>query len=130
LRGVVTGVIYPVCRGRPRLIRLPLNEEIIGHTDPALPWPEDVDVRHWFPHGARYTRITCVPGSDFALYNDYTVITSASPRRSPVNSTVYHLLGLYLRGNVVVVKHSARRLLRVCNIHHAETRFVDLLIQR
>lgn len=40
------------------------------------------------------------------------------------------LLGIHVRGHVLVIRHGARNHLQVTNVLHAEHRFIDVLVRR
>ncbi|KAI0708383.1 hypothetical protein C8Q76DRAFT_626864 [Earliella scabrosa] len=127
VRSTVTAVLYPVTRGRARLIRLPIRNRI-DHT--VRPWCEDIEIGHWFPFGARLRRVDTIAGSTFSLVNDYTIFTSTFESGCPLNGTIRDQMGLFLRGNVLVVRHCSREQLCVCRVSRPEMRFVDLVVQR
>ncbi|KAI0723575.1 hypothetical protein C8Q76DRAFT_794499 [Earliella scabrosa] len=123
----VTAMLYPLTRGRPRLIRLPVHV----HEDPTFrPWCEDVQLGRWFPFGPRYRRVDIIAGTAFSLVNDYTIVTTQFESGCPSNGTIRDEMGLFVRGNVVVLRHSARQHLRVCSVSRAEMRLIDLVVQR
>ena len=126
---LVKAVIYPVGSYKARAVLLPVHVEPGAHPDESV-WAEDVNVARWFPHGARYIRITTVPATNFPLVNDYTLVTSAIPLYAPANRSISQTLGVELKGNVVVLRHSAPRPMRITNIHPAERRLIDLVIYR
>ena len=123
----VTAVLYPVVRGRARLIRLPVH---VHDDDSAGPSCEDVQFGRWFPFDVRLRRVDTIAGSTFCLINDYTIVTSLSESSCPLNGTLRDQMGLFVRGNVVVLRHCSRNQLRVCRVSRAEMRFIDLVVQR
>ncbi|KAI0684415.1 hypothetical protein C8Q76DRAFT_587468, partial [Earliella scabrosa] len=128
-RHCVAAVLYPVAGSRSRIIRLTVAIE--EDDDPcATGWADDVETRHWFPHGTLSCRFDFVPGTTFALDNHYTVLTARNQSAAPPNLAVQRLWGLHVRGNVLVLRHSSRRPMRVTNISPLERPLVDLMISR
>ncbi|KAI0710065.1 hypothetical protein C8Q76DRAFT_695191 [Earliella scabrosa] len=83
----VRGIIYPVVEGRARPTCFPVSHEYdIGSR--IIGWVDDVDLDRWFPFGYRVERVHLFPGTDFPLYNDYSIITSRRERESPPNQTL------------------------------------------
>ena len=126
---LVTGVLYPVDSHLPRSIRLPVTYNV--DDDPrATRLVDDVRVKYWFPEGSSYTRVHNVPGSSMSLANDYTIITSAAPRKVPQNKSLATNLGCKWRGNILVLRHHQRYLMSVTNIHSSERKLVDFVLRQ
>lgn len=90
----------------------------------------DFDLTHWFPAGTRHVHVSVIPATNFALRNAYTIVTCAIHSHPSINNCLQQTLGLYVRGNILVFRHSARRQLSVINVHNAERRLIDLVLHR
>ena len=94
-------------------------------------WPEDLHTRRWFPRGLQRTRISTLPTDvQFSLPNNYSIITSRCSPTASVNRAMHNLLGIRIRGHVLVIRHGARNIMQVTNVLRAEHRFIDVLIRR
>ena len=127
---MVRAVLYPVHTGRPRIVLLPVRQAPGRHPEPGMPFSDDVDVGHWFPHGCRSVEVANIPGTSFTLRGGYSVVSSAREHACPVNVTALRFLGVHLRGNVVVFRRCRLRSVRACNVHSAERGLIDLVVQR
>ena len=129
-RTTVAAILYPVRAGRGYLVRAPIGGADQAHNWEYARWPEDVDLRHWFPFGTRFFRLDMLPGTTFSLNNHYTVVTTADPHRCPDNHALHSVGAVDVQGNVVVLRHAVGGRERVTNVYSAERRFVDLLVIR
>ena len=126
---IVKALLYPAGDVKSRTVALSCPEP--GDDDQhSAPWATDVDVSHWFPHGTRHVRLSSIPATGFQLTNDYTVISSTFQRNAPNNQALLEVLGIHVRGNVLVLRHSSAHPMVVVNIHPAERRLIDLVVQR
>ena len=89
-----------------------------------------MDISHWFPFGARYIRVSTIPATGFHLINDYTIVTSTFQHERPSNRSLSETLGISLKGNLVVMRHSSPRPMSVVSVHPAERRLIDVVIHR
>lgn len=93
-------------------------------------WLEDIDASHWFPHGFQQTLISTYPTDpDFILPNRYTILTTPYPGLSPSNRTILDTWHTPVRGNVIVLRHSARDALRITNVLPSERALIDLVVK-
>ena len=113
--------------GQPRAVLLPVADR---SDDPARPvWPEDLDIREWFPFGTDRIRLSSFPHNrNHQLRNHYTVFTSKVSPYSASNQCLNPRWGLDVDGNVLVVRHARRNLVRVTNIHSLEHQLIDYLV--
>ncbi|KAI0722572.1 hypothetical protein C8Q76DRAFT_793610 [Earliella scabrosa] len=126
---LIKALLYPVGDHKAHLLVLPIH--IPNDDDPqSASWAEDPDVSHWFPVGVRYVRVSTIPATGFHLTNDYTILTSTFHRNGPCNRCIDDVLGLSIRGNILVMRHSSSRPMSIVNIHPAERRLIDLVILR
>ncbi|TFK87789.1 hypothetical protein K466DRAFT_490214, partial [Polyporus arcularius HHB13444] len=123
----VRGLLYAMNVLAPRLIQLPLRTEPDDVFE-ASGWVEDVDVAHWFPHGARYTRVVKMPGACRKLSNQFTVVTAKDQRRCALNFCVLRRFGRFVRGNVLVIRHRSRLPELATNMSSCEKQFVDVIV--
>ncbi|KAI0698748.1 hypothetical protein C8Q76DRAFT_802826 [Earliella scabrosa] len=128
VQDTVSAIMYSVRTRRGYLVRLPVGAD--DEERESARWPEDINLRHWFPFGTQFHRICTVPGSAFRLANDYTIVTSNVPEACPRNLALRVLWGLDVRGNVLILRHATRGAMRVTSVHSAERRFIDLLVSR
>ena len=129
LRRYIRALLYPVSGGRPRAVLLPVVSRM---DDPTVPvWPEDLDLREWFPFGFERDRLSYFPlNPQHSLLNHYSMFTGASPHRLAPNDCLNPRWGLDVSGNVVVVRHARANLMRVTNIHAVEHQLVNFLVAR
>ena len=126
---LIKALLYPVGDARPHIVFLPIR--IPSDDDPhSASWAEDAEVSQWFPIGVRYVRVSSIPATGFQLTNDYTIITSTFHRNGPQNRCINEVLGIALRGNVLVMRHSCSRPMTIVNVHPSERRLIDLVITR
>ncbi len=123
---LIRALLYPAGSARPRMLLLPARLE----PDVSAPWMSDFDLTPWFPGGTRQVNLTVIPATNFALRNAYTIVTAAIHTSPSINSSLQETLGIYLRGNLLVFRHSARRPLSVVSVHNAERRLIDLVLYR
>ena len=122
-------MLYPVSGGRSRTVLLPITSRI---DDPSVAtWPEDLDLREWFPFGCERDRLSYIPGNPkHSLTNHYSVFTGSQPERLAPNDCLNSRWGLDVFGNVVVVRHAHINMMRVTNIQSVEHQLIDFLIVR
>ncbi len=113
----------------PQMVQLPVKIEHDDVVD-ASGWVADVDIGHWFPYGAKYTRVVKMPGASRRLSNQFTVLTSRRHGRAAVN---YCALGLFrraVRGNILVIRHQNRSSELATNLHPCEKQFVHIIVDK
>ena len=93
-------------------------------------WTEDLNVLRWFPAGysTRYTYN--IPYTTFNLVNDFTLITALTCSQCPVNETLQRATGLAMRGNLLVLKHSARTPMALINVSSADRQLIEFIMYR
>lgn len=123
---LLRALLYPAGSTQPRIILLPARTGDLS----TPPWVSDFNLIHWFPGGNRQVHIRAVPATDFALRNAYTIVTGAPCPHLSMNRSLHDNLGLNVRGNLLVFRHSARRRLSVVNVHNAERRLIELVLHR
>lgn len=128
-RKLITALLYAARIPTPRLVKLPVRVDYNNPVD-ASGWVDDVDTSHWFPHGVQYTKVDSLPGCTKSLRNAYTIVTSSQQDLGPHNRCVFANLGIDIRGNVVVIRHSSQNAVRATNLHSAERQFLDVLLER
>ncbi|RDX47463.1 hypothetical protein OH76DRAFT_1354067, partial [Lentinus brumalis] len=125
----VTGVLYAVASRRSRRIPLPCFND--PDDDPrSTGLVDDVRVSPWFPHGSVYHSVHDVPGTTLTLANDYTIVTSRQPRRSPRNEATATCLNADIRGNLIVLRHHHRYRMSVTHVHSSERRLIDYVVRQ
>ena len=129
LRRHVRALLYPVSGGRPRIVLLPVVSQV---DDPFAPvWPEDLDLRQWFPFGSQRDRLSYFPlHPHHRLQNHYSIFTGTHPDRLAPNDCLNGRWGLDISGNVVVVRHARTDLMRVTNVHAAEHQLLNFIVTR
>ena len=125
----IRALLYPVSGGRPRSVLLPVISQI---DDPSAPvWPEDLDLREWFPFGFERDRQSYFPLSPkHSLQNHYSIFTGTNPDRLAPNDCLNSRWGLELYGNVIVVRHARANMMRVTNIHAVEHQMLHYIVVR
>ena len=94
-------------------------------------WPEDLDMREWFPFGSERNRLSYFPlNPQHSLQNHYSVFTGCRPDQLALNDCLNSRWGLNVSGNVVVVRHARNNLMRVTNIHPVEHQLLHFLMVR
>ena len=97
----------------------------------AAVWPTDLDVSEWFPFGTDRIRLTYFPfNPQHSLRNQYSVYTSLPDRQLAANDCLGSRWGLRMHGNVLVVRHASRNLMRVTHLHSVEHQLIDHLVVR
>ncbi len=122
-------MLYPAAMPRARSIRLPV---FVQHDDDLLAtgWVTDVHTGPWFPHGTTFTQVHTFPGTTTELTNDYTIVTTAQPRRAPLNHAIQSCMHIAFRGNVLVLRHGQRHPLMATNVHYAERGLIQQVVQQ
>lgn len=129
LRRHVCALLYPVSGGRPRSVLLPVVSQIDDAV--AAVWPEDLDLREWFPFGAERDRLSYFPlNPHHKLQNHYSIFTGTRPDRLAPNDCLNSRWGLDVSGNVVVIRHARTNLMRVTNIHAVEHQLLNFIVSR
>ena len=125
----ICALLYPVSGGRPRIVLLPVISQV---NDPSAPiWPEDLDLRQWFPFGSQRDRLSYFPlHPHHRLQNHYSIFTGTHPDRLAPNDCLNNRWGLDVSGNVVVVRHARADLMRVTNVHAAEHQLLNFIVTR
>ena len=128
-RRYIRALLYPVSGGRPRTVLLPV---VIRIDDPTVPvWPDDLDLREWFPFGFTRDRLSYFPTNpQHSLQNHYSIFTGSQPDRLAPNDCLNTRWGLDVPGNVVVVRHARTNMLRITNIHAVEHQLINYLVVR
>ena len=111
------------------MVIVPIRRDL---DDPTVPiWPDDLDLRQWFPFGTDRFRLSSFPVDPMhSLRNHYTAFTSMDPERSAPNQCLSARWGVDVTGNVLVVRHGRGNLMRVTNIQSVEHQLIDFLIVR
>ena len=106
---------------------LPIVSQIDDPTAPA--WPEDLDLREWFPFGCQRYRLSYFPTNpQHSLQNHYSVFTGNRLDRLASNDCLNKRWGLDVSGNIVVIRHARTNLLRVTNIQAVEHQLITFLV--
>ena len=90
--------------------------------------PDHVVVADLFPSGAISARITCFPGTDVKLLNEWRVIVSNNVAPSPSNKATRKYCGREWTGNIVLVKYSRSNRRKLNNVPCTEVEFAHLLL--
>ena len=100
--------------------------------DDTIPvWPDDLDLREWFPFGTERQRLSSLPmDPPHSLRNQYSMYRSAPADQLAANDCLNSRWGLDVYGNVVVVRHANRNLMRVTNLQSVEHQLIDYLVVR
>ena len=114
---------------RPRIISLPAPVFPDDAPDVTAE-PHQVDVEHWFRGTTRYVTLTSIPGTGFPLTNKYTLVTATLQPHGPENRSLRETLGINVRGNVIVLRHSITPPYSITNVHPSEKRLIDLVVLR
>ncbi|KAI0706479.1 hypothetical protein C8Q76DRAFT_800906 [Earliella scabrosa] len=128
-RRVLRALIYPVGNLRPLTLLLCMKTQDDDYPD-ACGWVEDFDLSRWFPFGCKAIRVWTVPSTGFTLSNDFTLVTTKFPASCPLNRSLQCSLGIQLRGNIIVFRHSSRSPMQVTNISYSDRQLIKLIIQR
>ena len=100
--------------------------------DPSVAiWPEDLDLREWFPFGSERDRLSYFPlNPQHSLQNHYSIFVGNRPDRLAPNDCLNRQWGLDVFGNVVVVRHARTNMMRVTHIHSVEHQLLNYLVVR
>ena len=129
LKRSIRALLYPVSGERPRTIFVPAVTLL--DDDAIAVWPEDLNLRQWFPFGSERTRLSYFPlNPQHSLRNHYSIFTSKPEDRLAVNDYFSSRWDLDVYGNIVVVRHANRNLMRVTNLQSVEHQLVDYLVVR
>lgn len=126
---MVRALLYPVGDIRPHIVYV--TAPIVHDDEPdTYCWAEDFDLSQWFPSGTRLVRISAIPATTFLLHNDYTLVTNIFQPSGPHNRCLFETLGINIRGNLLVFRHSQAEPQRITHINYAEKRLIDLVVFR
>ena len=90
--------------------------------------PDRVVVSSLFPCGAISARLTCFPGTDVKLLNEWRVIVSNNVASSPFNKAVMKYCGREWTGNIALIKYSRSNRQKLNNVPCTEFEFAHLLL--
>lgn len=96
--------------------------------DHNIEFPEDLNLKCFFPNGSYSSRIITVPGTNFLLPNAWRIFVSSNVAPAPPNQSVDSMYGLIWTGNIVLAKYGRRDPTRLINIPHVELDFSNVIV--
>ena len=124
-------MLYPVNADRPSLVWLPVLPDHVFE-NVRTRWAVDLDLSRWYPSGSARTVVTRVPNLNrrHPPRNHYSLIVARDMADSSPNECIRSLAGLQQVGNVLVVRHAARRQTEVTHMPANERSLVDMVVIR